>query len=415
MDSIIKDRQYYKFCAYGFLRNLRFFEAFLVLYLIEKEFSFTNIGILYAIREVSANLLEIPSGIAADVLGRKKTLASSFLAYILSFLIFYFFDDFPLFTVGFFLFGVGEAFRSGTHKGMIADYLKRGPGKDQMIEYYGHTRSWSQKGLALSSIAAGLIVFYSGNYKGIFLFSTIPYVFNFVLVLSYPSFLDKDSRKKKLKKRHQLKAVLSDSVSTLKSRHVLNLLNISALHTAYLKAMKDYIQPMIFSLVILLPFLTSYSEEKRSSIFIGFVYFCIFLMTSRASIYAGKLAESRTKNIPALTLLGGLSAGVFSGLLYLLNIPIGAVLFFIIIYLVENLRKPILTGYISHNVDNSILTSVLSVQSLMKTVLTAIIALVFGIAADFYGIGMALVLVSSILIVFTLFIGIISRNTEVEL
>ncbi|MDO7976343.1 hypothetical protein [Oceanotoga teriensis] len=41
-----KDKQYYKFCMYGFFKNLRFFEPFFMLFLKEKGLSFTEIGSL---------------------------------------------------------------------------------------------------------------------------------------------------------------------------------------------------------------------------------------------------------------------------------------------------------------------------------------------------------------------------------
>ncbi len=402
MENIIRNRQYYKFCGYGFLKNLKFFEAFILLFLIDKGFSFTAIGVLYAIRELSANILEIPSGIAADVFGRKKTLAASLLAYILSFLALLLCRNFYFFVAGFFLYGVGEAFRSGTHKGMIADYLKSRDIKDQMINYYGHTRSWSQRGLAISSITAGIIVFFSGNYSNIFLYSIIPYLMNFVLILSYPKELDRSPGKSGEKISTQIKDVVKTSISTLKNWDILKLLNTTALHTAYLKAMKDYIQPMMVSMVLVIPLFPNRDDVQKSAIFIGIIYFVIFLSTSYASRRSGFLAGSGIKNIPYITLLTGLGTGVLSGLFYSLGVPFAAVLFFVVIYIIENLRKPILTGYISNKVDNSILTSVLSVQSQMKTILTALIALIFGIAADIFGIGYALIIVSASLMIISL-------------
>jgi len=413
MDRINKDLQYYKFCAYGFLRNLRFFEAFLILFLLDKGLSYTSIGIAYAVREISANILEIPSGISADVFGRKKTLSLSFLIYIISFLLLFFFSSFAMILAGFFLYGAGEAFRSGTHKGMIADYLKSKNQKDQMISYYGHTRSWSQKGLALSSLIAGCIVYSSQNYGGIFLFSTFPYIVNLLLIISYPSYLDKSSSRKSSGKRQEFGNVVRDSIHTLKERNVLNLLNITALHTAYLKAMKDYIQPMLVSLVLLLPLLKSSSEEQRSALFIGVVYFFIYFLTSAASAYSGKLAKSRMRNIPVITLVAGLVTGGLSGISYLMNLPYLAVLFFLFIFIIENLRKPVLTGYISDNVDTSLLTSILSVQSQLKTIFTAIIALSFGIIADFAGIGWSLTIISSCLLFFSCLIFIVSKGKKV--
>ena len=163
LNKTIKNLQYYKFSAYGFLKNLRFFDAFFILFLIDQGLSYTQIGVLYAVREIAINLLEIPSGMMADAFGRRKALIISFLSYIASFLIFYFSNNFFLFLLAFILFGAGDAFRSGTHKGLIMDYLKQQGWSEQKIAYYGHTRSWSQRGSALSSIIAGLIIFTGGK------------------------------------------------------------------------------------------------------------------------------------------------------------------------------------------------------------------------------------------------------------
>ncbi|OQY31693.1 MAG: hypothetical protein B6241_13385 [Spirochaetaceae bacterium 4572_59] len=401
-----RNKQYYKFCVYGFLKNLQFYEAFLILFLMEKGLSFTAIGTLYAVREISTNILEVPSGLAADVLGRKKTLAVSFLSYISSFLIFYFYTSYSFFLLAFFFYGAGEALRSGTHKGMIADYLTSRGMKNQMVDYYGHTRSWSQMGLALSSLIAGFIVFYTGRYDQIFLFSTFPFLADFLLILSYPKELDRSPGKSS--RRARLKGVLKESFNVLKSGRILKLLNNSALHTAYLKAMKDYIQPMMVSLILFLPLFAGRGGEDRSALLIGFLYFLIFILTSLASKNSYRLEKSGIKNIPFLTLLCGLTAGLLSGFFYSIHIPSLAVFFFILIYVNENMRKPVLTGAISAAVDNAVLTSILSLQSQLKTLMTAFIAFLFGVIADHGGIALALISISAGFLLLTLLLNAFS-------
>ena len=39
-----KNLQYYKFCLYGFFKNLRFFEAFLLLFFLDKGLTFLEIS-----------------------------------------------------------------------------------------------------------------------------------------------------------------------------------------------------------------------------------------------------------------------------------------------------------------------------------------------------------------------------------
>ncbi len=411
-----KNRQYRKFCAYGFLKNLKFFEAFLILFLRDKGLSFTAIGSLYAAQEIATNILEIPSGIAADVFGRKRALAGSFIAYIISFCLLFFSESYGLFLAAFLFFGVGEAFRSGTHKGMIKEYLTQEGMQNLMGDYYSRTRAWSQFGLAVSSLIAGAIVFYSGSYDPVFLFSVIPYLVNFFLILSYPSSLDKSGEEEcgdtgpSCGTLERIKRLILQFGTVMKSPGNWRLIHNSAMHTAYLKAMKDYIQPMMVTMILLLPFFSGRSEEERTALLVGVLYFGIFLLTSSASIHSSILTKWKVRRLPEKTLIIGLSAGLVSGLLYHFGLSTGAVLFFVLIYVIENMRKPVLTGYVADAVDNSVLTSVLSVQSQWKTVLTALTALLCGMLADIFGIGAALGILSGGLILFTLLLdGIAGR------
>ena len=405
MDTLRKNRQYFKFCIYGFLKNLRFFDAFFILFLIEKGLSFTQIGILYAVREIFINIFEIPSGIIADTFGRKNSLIGSFFVYIVSFYVFYISNDFWFFLIAFILYGIGDAFRSGTHKGMIMDYLKLNHWDEQKINYYGHTRSWSQKGSAISSLLAGLIVFYSGTYQNIFLYSIIPYMLNLLLILSYPKELNRSLKQINPKSKHRIVLTVKSFLKIIKQPNVIKIINTSAIHTAYLQAVKDYIQPLMVNVALIIPIMLNIEAEKKNGIIIGLIYFFIYLITSIASKHSSKIATKTKANISNITLLSGFIFGIICGVLFIYDLWIISMIAFVGIYIVENIRKPILTGFIADNVPNDILTSVISAQSLLKTVLTAILALAFGIIADNFGIGVSFIVVSVFLILSTILIN----------
>ncbi len=385
----IKDKQFYKFAAYGFLKNLRFFDAFLLLFFLENGLSYTQIGIVYSIREITINFTEIPSGLVADSYGRKYALVGSFLLYITSFLLFYFSVQFHLFAVGMFLYGMADAFRSGTHKGMIMDYLELKGWSEYKVQYYGETRSWSQKGSAISALIAGVLVFYSGSYRQIFLFSVIPYGLNFINILSYPADINFSRKLKSSIKRD----VFFDFYKTVKQGNVFSIIYSSAVHSSFLKAIKDYIQPIMVHFALILPFFVHFEDKKRTGIMIGIFYFLIFLMTSFASKKAYWFVKLKPKSISKITLLVGLGMGIFCGIFYFFEWWVGALLTFSLIYGIENIRKPILTGALSDNVSNENLTSILSAQSFLGTILTSIFALGLGMIADVWGIGLALIVV----------------------
>ncbi|RLD70910.1 MAG: MFS transporter, partial [Bacteroidetes bacterium] len=193
MERQYKDTQYYKFCFYGFLKNLKFFEPFFILFLLEKSLSFTQIALLYSVREIIIYLTEIPTGIIADALGRKRTMVFSFGFYIISFILFYFSTNFGFLLFAMVFFAFGDSFRTGTHKAMIFEYLNIKSWQSQKVSYYGGTRSCSQVGSAISSLIAAALVFFTKNYDIIFLVSIIPFLLDILLIISYPKELDGDS------------------------------------------------------------------------------------------------------------------------------------------------------------------------------------------------------------------------------
>jgi len=406
MNSELKNNQYRKFCAYGFLKNLRFFDAFLILFLIDKGMSYTQIGILYASREIITNLFEIPSGLIADTYGRKKSLAAALLIFSISFLIFWISDNFWFYLFAFIIFGLADAFRSGSHKGMMMDYLKLNNWTEYKSEYYGHTRSWSQRGSAISALLAGILVFIDGNYQNIFIYSAIPYAINFILILSYPSEIDRSEKKKQQNSfRDSLKALFL----VLKQKPVLKLVSTSAFHTAYLKALKDYIQAIMLGIALLLPSIKGVAIDRQNGMVIGVLYFIIYLLTAYASQYSSIILKKVPTNLTKKTLLLGLFFGLSCGVFFIYEIWIWAFISFTLIFIIENIRKPILTSFVADQVPNELLTSVYSAQSQLRTLFSAVIAFAFGILADMWGIGSALVIISSVMLVLSIFISLSNK------
>jgi len=304
------------------------------------------------------------------------------------------------------LYGVGEAFRSGTHKGMIMDYLQSKGWQDQKINYYGHTRSWSMKGSAISALIAGVLVFWSGNYRIIFLCAFIPYLLNFYNILSYPEELNFASKEKAAR---PLRKVWLQAWSAFKDPKVIYLINSSGLHSAYLKSIKDYIQPLMVQLSILIPVTYSITDKQKTGLVVGLCFTIIYFLSSWASRSAGKLTESRISKLEIKTMNLGLITGLSCGLLYHFGWHIPALLLFIGIYLIENTRKPILTGYLTDKVSNVILTSVISAESFYKTIVTAGIAILLGSLADSVGVGMGIAVVSSFLLIISVLLSLTNK------
>ncbi len=401
-----KNGQYYKFCMYGFLKNLRFFEPFLILIFLGKGLSYLEIGTLYAVREISINIMEIPSGLMADTIGRRLTMVFSFLSYILSFLIFYAVSSYAFLFFAMVAFAFGDAFRTGTHKAMIFDYLSSKGWDSQRTYYYGHTRAWSQWGSALSALVAAFLVFWQGSYKSVFLFTTIPYVMNLFLILSYPKYLDGPHHTDERTVSEVFMTVLRSLVTSVKDPKLLRIIANQSLYSGYYKACKDYLQPILKTLALSLPVLLSFEDQKRTALLVGLVYAVLYGMTAFVSSRSGKFARhfGGLATPLNLTMLFGLSLGLFSGIFLHLNWVAVAVLLYLGIYMLENLRKPMGITYVSEHMRKDSLASALSVESQAESLVAAGVALLLGLFSTLFGVGLGILIVSAICVLLALLV-----------
>lgn len=395
---IVKTLQLYKFSAYGFLKNLRLFEPFLILFFREQGLSFLQIGLLISIRETATTILEIPTGILADAFGRKKAMIGAFLSYILSFLVFYFRPVYGFYILAMLFFALGEAFRTGTHKAMILDYLSFHSLSRYKVDYYGYTRSWSQTGSALAALLAGLLVYYTGSYRYIFLASVLPYLLGLLLMISYPAELDGvritgDRHGLVRVMLFHLQKTVRDFLISLKSGKLLRVLCNSTLYDGLFTSSKDYLQPLLQTFALSFPLLALLGD-KRDTIAISLVYFLIYLLTASASRNA-RLLVKQPHSLPRainLSFLAGIGLVISAGFFTLVNLLSLSVLILVVMFIMQNLRRPLNVSYISDNIPPRLMASGLSVESQLKTLTTAVISPILGYIVDIWGIGSGLLI-----------------------
>ncbi len=393
----IKDAQYYKFCFYGFIKNLKLYKPFYMLFFLEKGMTFFQIGTFYFISEITVHLLNVPTGIIADSFGRRRTMLFSFSFYIFSFLLFFISNNYLTLVIAIMLFAFGDAFRQGTHKSMIFEYLKIKGWEDQKVHYYGHTRSYSQLGSALSALMGAAIVFYSGQYKTIFLYTMIPYVLDLLLILSYPKELDGTIKHlDRIEFWKKMKHIFIEFIQTFKKiKTIKGSVNLS-IYSGFFGAVEDYLQPILRIYALTLPVVMYMNNRQREAIIIAVVYFVLYLFTSYLSRHSGRIAARFSNLGKALnsTLWVGFVMGLLSGLFYILGFLWLSIVLYFCIHLFENLRKPMAVAYVADLFDQKILATALSGASQLDSLFTAIMALILGFLTDRFGIGYSLMIVS---------------------
>ncbi|MBW2621681.1 MAG: MFS transporter [Deltaproteobacteria bacterium] len=392
--------QIFRFSLYGFLKNQQYYDPFIVLVFLEKGLSFFMIGLLIGFREICINIMEIPSGAIADLFGRRRAMILSFSAYIISFAVFAMSSSLALLFGAMFFFAVGDAFRSGTHKAMIFDWLEMQGRSNERTKVYGFTRSWSKMGSAVSVLIAAGLVFYTGNYSTIFLFSIVPYAFNIINFLGYPATLDGERTGE-----FSIMAVVRFLGRALKQsvthpplrRLVIESMGFEGMY----KASKDYLQPILKQTVLVLPLLMMFDDKKRAALLVGAVYFVLHFLSSMASRRAHKLADWRGGEDAAGTFIWRVDFLIFACLipgLWLNWYPV-SILGFIILAIFQNFWRPVLVSRINAHSESRMGATVLSIEAQGKSFATMLLAPILGWCVDraggFWPLGLIGLLIAS--------------------
>ena len=380
----------WKFKFYGFFKNLKFFEPYLIIIFLSWEINLFQIGILIAIQEVITLIFEVPSGMLADTRGKKTELLFCFVFYIISF-IFYFMGPAYIFLIfGAMLFGLGEAFRSGTHKAMEMKWME----KNDILQYksfvYGTTRSYSLYGSAISSVLSIILILNIPASRWIFLVTIIPYVIDFVLIATYPSYMNEHSPKKGSYWKDFIGAFKGLKIVVTDRRLRKGLLSMSFYDGIY-KSLKDYIQPIIkfFIAILLMDFALTTSpleEEFFLTLILGLIYASFYLVSSYSSKKAYFIQKKVKSSKFAMDLIFYIFAILILGeaILIWFQIPLLIIIFYLFIYIFYNMRRPISIDFLGDIMSKDQRATILSVEALLKSILVAIFAPLFGYIAEVY-------------------------------
>jgi MFS family permease len=388
-----------RFSLYGFLKNQQYYDPFLILAYIQMGLSFTLIGILIAFREIVINIAEIPTGVIADLFGRRKSMIYSFISYIISFAtmgivgILSSEGNMPIGLVFVLLmgamvfFGMGDAFRTGTHKAMIFTWLRIQNRTSERTKVYGFTRSWSKIGSAVSVIIACLLVYFSKNYMYIFFFSIIPYILNIINFIGYPKEVDGD-KKNKTSISDVVRHIKEALVVSVKEKQLRRILTESMGFEGFFKVAKDYLQPILETASIPLAAVlfagVAMTSEQGSVLLIGPVYLLLYILSAFSSRKAHVLVKKIGEEEHASCLLWGMLFLVLLAMipsLYFNNTWV-VIACFVILYILQNLWRPVLMSRIDSHSDENKGATILSIESQAKSVSTMIIAPVIGFLVD---------------------------------
>ncbi len=136
----------------------------LSLILLSKGLSLSKLSLVLGLYALSVVILELPTGIAADILGRKNVFCLSLLVSMGSFSTILFGHGLFLMCVGMILYGLSRALASGSFDALFIDWYIEAYGKDKLHKVTTRLEVLDALGLSLGSITGGLLPIISKNF-----------------------------------------------------------------------------------------------------------------------------------------------------------------------------------------------------------------------------------------------------------
>lgn len=371
----------------------RFFIPVLALFYIASQVSLEQFAIIMGVFSLAILVLEVPSGVFADLVGKKKTLLISRAMFVIEIALIAFFDGFWIFFIAKIISGIGVSLSSGTSSALLFDSLKRLGREKEHKRISGKLFSITSVSSAFVFIVGAYL--FSIHYKLPALvslpFITLGFVLNFWLKEPYPS---------------KKKANFSSSLKHFKE----GISYFSRL--PYLRYLAFFTFAVGGAIPIMLSISSAYYKEVLIPVaFIGVLAFLGSMATAfsskKAHSWEEKLGDKKSLFLIQISL-------IIVILLTSLVIPYWGALFYLLISFILGFYQVILGDYVNNRVETSHRATMLSVNNMFGNIGTFILFPIIGYLIGAFSMSIALALFGGFLalyfVVFFLFKGVLNSS-----
>ncbi len=347
--------------------------AFEIIYFKNIGFSLTQIGFLLSALGLSAFIFEIPTGVFADLIGRKKsTLIGLFITMVSIFLVF-FFTNYYLLLFTFALWGLGLTFVSGAYDAWVVDLLHSNKKKELVQDYFVKQHSFYSFALLFSGLIGAWLVQIFGL-KVIWIVTASSFIPSIIIFYLFgkESFV-----RKKRNFKNEIKKFVShtkDSTKFASSHKIISSLILASGILVLVKSLSGFLtwQPLLQNY--------GFQDHWFGYLYSGMMFFGIFgpFLANRIEKKIGK----KTTYLMGVLAITGIT-------LFLISF-VNSVIFFVIIFLVSyalmlDLYHPIYKTFFQKHLPSRMRASVASFDSMVGSALFIVGMPLAGYLADNVG------------------------------
>lgn len=329
----------------------------LSLLLLEKGATLSSISVIIGIFSFTVIVFELPTGIMADIIGRKKTFVLSLVLSLIFSIVFLLGHGLIMLCIGIFIYGLNRAVSSGSFEALFIDSYINEFGKDRLHAVTTRLNVLDALGLSAGALTGGALPEISKKYfilTGAYDLNLIVRLTLTVLIALLAVMFIKEAGANEVKERITLKQHIKNSSNVvIKSKNIICIF-ISVFSTGFFfSSLETYWQPHFISLM----------PDDSTMVMLGVMAFLYLGAAMAGNIVSSKLLSKYNPNKAYLVLRIFLVVTLI--ITALQTNMIAFIIFYSLIYLVFGMANIPESVILNSEIPNEARASILSVNSLI--------------------------------------------------
>jgi len=362
----IKANNITKVALIQFFSTLYFYLPILTIYYQQRGLNFIQINSLWGIITGTIFLAEVPTGIIADKIGRKKSIIIALILQLIGEIFFLFSQNYLHFIFISVIAGLGFAFQSGCIQALVYDSLKEENKENTMKQASGKIGAFYQTGHVLGALASSFIVTQLTQYR-----ITLAIIFTIISVgiALFISFLLKEPKSQYRHGEQNPTKLFSEVMNLIRNNTSLKRIILLGVFTTPFVGYMRNLHPPYFQLSGVAPF------------WLGITLAVGGILGAFASKYAYKMEElfGVGKGMYIATIL----PAIFYFLMALILSPVFAIVFFVFNFGLMNIQEPLFADYYNRHIKSEVRATTLSAINMISSFYIALIGLMIGWIANY--------------------------------
>jgi len=141
-----------------FFRNTNFTHGIWAAYLLVRGYSLLDIGVFETVFHITGLTMEVPTGVLADLFGRKNSRLLGIISYLIYIVLILFTNSYFLIIIAFIFCGISFTFESGSQDALIYDSLKEMNQEDKYMRVNGRIEVLYQVSTVIVLFITGILL-----------------------------------------------------------------------------------------------------------------------------------------------------------------------------------------------------------------------------------------------------------------